>query len=76
MRTSWPGKEQNYTGGTWMGQSITSDNTVLVRLTYYGDTETSMESSGQPRTWTISSKATKDWGWVALWDFNYDGIGR
>jgi fibronectin-binding autotransporter adhesin len=63
----------DYTGGTWMGVSITSDNTVLVRYTYYGDTD--LDGTVGPadvNNLELGFSGVGD-GWL-YGDFNYDGM--
>jgi phosphatidylinositol-3-phosphatase len=63
----------DYTGSTWMGLSITSDNTVLVRYTYYGDTD--LDGTVGPTdvdNLELGFSGVGD-GWL-YGDFNYDGV--
>ena len=63
----------NYTGKTWMGQPITSDDTVLARYTYFGDTNL----DGIVDSLDVDNVIQGFEGFGDDWlygDFNYDGI--
>jgi hypothetical protein len=63
----------DYTGSTWMGVSITSDNTVLVRYTYYGDTDLDgFVGPSDVNNLELGYAGVGD-GWL-YGDFNYDGV--
>jgi fibronectin-binding autotransporter adhesin len=63
----------DYTGGNWMGVPITSDNTVLVRYTYYGDTDLDGFVGPQDVNNLELGYAGVGDGWL-YGDFNYDGL--
>jgi hypothetical protein len=63
----------DYTGGTWMGLPINSDNTVLVRDTYYGDTDLDGFVGPQDVNNLELGYAGVGDGWL-YGDFNYDGV--